>query len=73
MKQRTKIFLPIVIAFVGILAVVAGRQGQVSADVYSQASNTLLYVVLTASGFLLIAVAAIIALFMIASSEDNKK
>jgi hypothetical protein len=32
-----------------------------------------LYILLTAAGFLLISVAAIVALFMIASSEENKK
>ena len=71
MKIRTKIILPIVIVFLGMAAIFIGRQGQVNADIYSQTGNVTLYILLTAAGFLLIAVAAIIALFMIASSEKK--
>jgi len=71
MNIRTKIILPIVVLFLGIAAIIIGRQGQVNADIYSAAGNSTLYVLLTAAGFLLIAVAAIIALFMIASSEKK--
>ncbi|OIN88905.1 hypothetical protein CO019_00630 [Candidatus Berkelbacteria bacterium CG_4_9_14_0_2_um_filter_42_30] len=72
MNIRTKIILPIIVIFLGIVSIFIGRQGQVNADIYSQSGSVTLYVLLTAAGFLLIAVAAIIALFMIASSETKK-
>lgn len=73
MNKRTKIILPIAIAFVGIITVYVGRASQISADSIAESSNSSLYILLTAAGFLLISVAAIVALFMIASSEENKK
>ena len=71
MNIRTKIILPIVVVFLGVMTIFIGRQGQVNADIYSQSGNVVLYVLLTAVGFLLIAVAAIIALFMLANSEKK--
>jgi len=72
MKNRKAIILPIVVFILGILAVLTGRQGQVGADIPSAVSaNTAIYIFLMAAGFLLIAVAAIIALFMIASGEKK--
>jgi len=71
MKERTKIILPVIIFFGGLLTVFFGRQGQVSADVYSTFSNNL-YTFLIAIGFFLIAIAAIITLFIIANSESKK-
>ena len=72
MKSRSSIILPVALAAAGIMTVVWGRTAQVGADVTSATSNSSLYVLLTAAGFLLVAVAAIVALFMIAASEDKK-
>ncbi|MEI8060670.1 MAG: hypothetical protein WCG99_00015 [Candidatus Berkelbacteria bacterium] len=72
MKTRATIILPVALAAAGIMTVVFGRTAQVGADVTTVTSNSSLYVLLTAAGFLLIAVAAIVALFMIAGSEDKK-
>jgi len=73
MKIQSRIILPIAILFVGIVTVMMGRTASVGADATSVSSNSSLYILLTASGFLLIAVAAIVALFMIAAGEDQKK
>ncbi|MCX6810627.1 MAG: hypothetical protein NTY30_02755 [Candidatus Berkelbacteria bacterium] len=73
MKSRTTLILPVALAAAGIMTVIFGRTAQVGADAISVTNNSSLYVLLTAAGFLLIAVAAIVALFMIAASEDNKK
>ncbi len=72
MNTRTRIILPVAILFVGVMTVMISRSAQVGADVTTVTSNSSLYVLLTAAGFLLIAVAAIVALFMIAGSEDKK-
>jgi len=72
MNIRTKIILPILTLFLGVMAIFIGRQGQVNADIYSQSGSVTLYILLTAAGFLLIAVSAVIVLFMIASSETRK-
>jgi len=71
MKTRTKIILPIVIFLVGVVTVFIGRQGEISADVTTQIADNSIYVFLMAAGFLLMAVAAIVALFAIASSEKK--
>jgi hypothetical protein len=71
MRNSTKIILPSVLATVGIIAVMAGRSGQVSADNIYEPGSTSLYILLSATGFLLIAVAVIIVLFIIASSENK--
>jgi hypothetical protein len=71
MKNGARIILPSVLATVGIIAVMAGRSGQVSADNIYESGSTSLYVILSATGFLLIAVAVIIVLFIIASSENR--
>lgn len=72
MNTKNKIILPVAIAFVGIITVFAGRASQVSADAITGTEKSSLYVLITAAGFLLISVAAIVALFMIASGEDRK-
>jgi TRAP-type uncharacterized transport system fused permease subunit len=71
METKSKIILPAILLFVGVVTVIAGRQGQVNADVMSTSNGNSLYVLLTAAGFLLIAVAAIIVLFIIASSSSS--
>ncbi len=71
MGKRSKIILPIAIFFAGLAAVLVGRQSQVSADIYSQTGTSTIYLFLMAAGFLLIAVAAIITLFIIASGEKR--
>lgn len=72
MKNRKIIFLPVISFVLGIFLVVAGRQGQVSANIPSTAGTSgSTYLLLVATGFLLIAVAAIIALFIVASSEKK--
>ncbi len=52
--------------------VLFGRSAGVSADATGISTSSAIYILLTAAGFLLIAVSAIVALFMIASSEDKK-
>lgn len=72
MKDRKIIYLPVVTVILGILLVVAGRQGQVSADIPSTVgASSSVYLLLVAAGFLLIAVAAIIALFILASNAKR--
>ena len=72
MNTRNKIILPVAIAVAGIFTIIAGRASQVSADAVAGVNNSSLYVLITAAGFLLISVAAIVALFMIASGEEKK-
>lgn len=72
MKDRKIIYLPVVTVILGILLVIAGRQGQVSADIPSTVSaSSSVYLLLVAAGFLLIAVASIIALFILASNAKR--
>jgi len=73
MKTRSRIILPVAILFVGVMTIMFSRSAQVGADATTLGNNSSLYILLTAAGFLLIAVAAIVALFMIASGEDSKK
>ena len=72
MNTRSRIILPVAIFFVGLATVLIGRSTGVSADAANLSSNSSLYILLTAAGFLLIAISAIVVLFMIASSEDKK-
>jgi len=72
MNIRSKIILPVTMLFAGVLMVLFGRSAGVSADATGISTSSAIYILLTAAGFLLIAVSAIVALFMIASSEDKK-
>ncbi|MDD3086869.1 MAG: hypothetical protein PHH45_02960 [Patescibacteria group bacterium] len=69
MKNGSRIILPSVLATAGVISVMAGRSGQVSADNIYESGSTSLYILLSATGFLLIAVAVIIVLFIIASGD----
>ena len=72
MKTRTKIILPLAVLFVGVMTVMVSKSATVGADTTTLNANSSLYSLLTAAGFLLIAVSAIVALFMIASGGDKK-
>ena len=71
MTKKSKIILPIIVFFAGLALVLVGRQSQVSADIYFQSGTSTIYLFLMAAGFLLIAVSAIITLFIIASDEKK--
>jgi len=71
MKNSTKIILPSILATIGVISIMAGRSGQVSADNIYESGSTSLYLLLSASGFLLVVVAIIIVLFIIASGEKK--
>ena len=69
MKNSSRIILPSVLATAGVIFVMAGRLCQVSADNIYESGNISLFILLSATGFLLIAVAVIIVLFIIASGD----
>ena len=73
MNIRTKIILPAVIAFAGVVTVMIGQSASVGADTTTVSTSSSLYVLLTAAGFLLVSIGAIVALFIIASGEDGNK
>ncbi|MCX6811999.1 MAG: hypothetical protein NTW79_00015 [Candidatus Berkelbacteria bacterium] len=68
-NKRSKIILPIIVFFAGLFTVFIGRQGEVNADVITANGASSLYFLVVIAGFLLITVSAIIALFVLASSE----